>query len=297
MHCSTRESGWASPLTFSIVGRSDDQKSWGVAVASKFLAVGAYVPAAEAGVGAIATQSFANLSFKAGGLGLLRSGKDAASTLDELVSADDRREERQVGIVDASGGSATFTGKECMSWAGGRIGEGYAAQGNILAGPEVVDEMERAWLESKDEPVLARRLLAALTAGDAAGGDRRGRQSAALLVVSAGAGYGGTSDVLADLRADDNESPVSELRRLVDLHDLYFMTSDPATWLQLVEPLTSEVATLLTGVGYPPGSADPRDVRQALWDWASVENLEMRVPEDPVIDPVVLRELKKHSAG
>jgi uncharacterized Ntn-hydrolase superfamily protein len=280
-------------LTFSIVARSDDATSWGIAVASKFLAVGAYVPAAEAGTGAIATQSYAILAYRLGGLALLLAGSDAQQTLDALVSGDDRREERQVGLVDSEGRAATFTGSECKPWAGGVAGDGYAIQGNILTGPEVVESMRKAWLDSAGEPLLARRLYGALSAGDSAGGDRRGRQSAALLVVSPGAGYGGGNDVLADLRVDDDPAPLTELARLIDLHDLYFGTSRPEDLVAFVEPLVSEVGGLLTGIGYPPRSDRPADVRDALWDWAGVENLEERVPEEEVIDPVVLRVLRE----
>jgi uncharacterized Ntn-hydrolase superfamily protein len=282
-------------LTFSIVARSDDGACLGVAVASKFLAVGAYVPAVQAGTGAIATQSYANLAFRSEGLVLLGAGHDAQQTLDALVAGDDRRSERQVGIVDARGGSATFTGADCNSWAGGVRAEGYAIQGNILTGAQVVASMEEAWLNSRDEPALSRRLLAALIAGDAAGGDRRGRQSASVLVVSPGAGYGGGNDVLADLRVDDHLQPINELVRLLDLHDLYFGTPRPEDLLALEDPLLSEVADLLGSVGFTPQGADPTDVRQALWDWAGVENLEERVPEDNVIDSVVLGVLRQHA--
>ena len=280
-------------MTFSIVARSDDATAWGIAVASKFLAVGAYVPAAEAGTGAIATQSYANLAYRLGGLALLHAGSDAQQTLDALVSGDDKREQRQVGLVDSQGRSATFTGNECNDWAGGVAGDGYAIQGNILVGPEVVDSMKQAWLDSTGEPQLAKRLYAALSAGDSAGGDRRGRQSAALLVVSPGAGYGGGNDVLADLRVDDHPTPLAELARLIGLHDLYFGTSRPEELLALVEPLASEVAGLLARVGHPPRGDRPADVRDALWDWAGVENLEERVPEAEVIDPVVLGALRE----
>lgn len=280
-------------MTFSIVARSNDATSWGVAVASKFLAVGAYVPAAQAGTGAIATQSYANLAYRLGGLALLNAGSDAQQTLDSLVSGDDRREQRQVGLVDAHGGAATFTGRECNPWAGGVAGEGYAIQGNILTGSEVVESMQGAWQDSEDEPLLARRLFAALSAGDSAGGDRRGRQSAALLVVSPGAGYGGGNDVLADLRVDDHPTPVSELARLLDLHDLYFGSSRPEDLLALKPPLVSEVASLLVSLGHPPRGERAADVRKALWDWAGVENLEERVPDAEVIDPVVLRVMRE----
>ena len=171
-------------MTFSIVARSADGAGFGVAVASKFLAVGAAVPAAAAGVGAIATQSYANLAYRPDGLALLAEGRGAALTLEMLTSADEKRETRQAGIVDANGIAATFTGSECQPWAGGVARDGYAIQGNILVGPEVVEAMERAWLASAYDAPLTRRLLAALSAGDQVGGDRRGRQSAALLVVT-----------------------------------------------------------------------------------------------------------------
>ena len=249
-------------MTFSIVARSPDGSSWGVAVASKFLAVGAYVPIAEAGAGALATQSYANLAFRREGLALLRAGNSADLTMGALIDPDDRREERQVGIVDSAGGSASFTGSACNSWAGGRTGHGYAIQGNILTGPDVVEAMEESWLESfrgrgEPEPApnagmpLAHRLFQALSAGDSAGGDRRGRQSAALLVVSAGAGYGGGNDVVADLRVDDHAQPLTELARLLDLHELYFGTSPVESMLPLSGDLLSEVSELLEKSGHP----------------------------------------------
>jgi uncharacterized Ntn-hydrolase superfamily protein len=284
-------------MTFSIVAHAEESDSWGVAVASKFLSVGAYVPAAVAGVGAIATQSYANLAFRSTGHALMAAGCNAQQALDAMVGADELREQRQVGVVDAHGGSSTFTGAECNPWAGGRAGDGYAIQGNILVGPEVVDIMEKAWIESGDDPVLARRLLKALTAGDSVGGDRRGRQSAALLVVSPAAGYGGGNDVLCDLRVDDHSRPVEELARLLDLHDLYFGTSDPEELLALEGALLSEVSGLLAKVGFAPAGDTASAVRNSLWNWAGVENLEERVPELPLIDPVVLRELKKHASA
>lgn len=284
-------------MTFSICARSEDGSSLGVAVASKFLAVGAYVPVAEAGAGAIATQSYANLAFRKEGLALLGAGNDAQKTLDTLVAGDDRRSERQVGIVDSLGRSATFTGEECNSWAGGVQGLGYAIQGNVLTGPEVVQSMEEAWIHSATEPALARRLLAALAAGDEAGGDRRGRQSASLLVVSHGAGYGGGNDVLADLRVDDHSEPVSELARLLGLHDLYFGSPRPEDLMVLEGRLLTDVAAMLGRVGFVPRGPGAGEVRQALWDWAGVENLEERVPESNVIDSVVLEVLRERASG
>ena len=272
-------------MTFSIVARGADGKSFGVAVASKFLAVGAAVPAAEAGIGAIATQAYANLAYRADGLAQLRHGRRAQLTLDSLVATDDKRESRQVGVVDAAGAAATFTGSECNPWAGGVTGDGYAIQGNILVGPEVVAAMEHTWLGSADEP-LARRLLAGLTAGDDAGGDSRGRQSAALLVVTPEGGYGGGSDVLVDLRVDDHVAPVAELARLLDLHDLYFAKPDPDTLLDLEGDMAAEVRTLLAKRGF----ADD-DLGAALAAWAGIENYEERLVAGK-IDPLVLAKLR-----
>jgi len=210
-------------MTFSIVARSADGESWGVAVASKFLAVGNAVPAAVAGVGAVATQALANVAYKGLALSHLDEGATAEVALQQLIDEDPDHAHRQVGIVDLDGRSATHTGSQCLDWAGGVTGEGYAIQGNILTGPEVVEAMEQAWRASEAEPDLARRLLAALKAGDEAGGDARGRQSAALLVVREEAGYDGLDDVAVDLRVDDNAhlpdgDPIAELARLLDLN-------------------------------------------------------------------------------
>ena len=272
-------------MTFSIVGRQvdGDTASFGVAVASKFLAVGSAVPAAQADVGAIATQAFANLSYRPDGLRLLAEGRSAQDTLDALTSADDGRDQRQAGVVDADGRAATFTGPGCHDWAGGRAGEGYAVQGNILTGPDVVEAMESAWLASQGR--LADRLVAALAAGDEAGGDRRGRQSAALLVVRPAGGYGGTSDVEADLRVDDHPRPVPELRRLLDLHRLYFDRPDPETLVPLVGVLADEVAERLKTLGFA-----------TLEDWAGVENYEERMVPGS-IDPLVLAKLREAAGG
>jgi uncharacterized Ntn-hydrolase superfamily protein len=273
-------------MTFSIVARGTDGTSFGVAVASKFLAVGAAVPAAEAGIGAIATQAYANLAYRPDGMAQLRVGRTAQLTLDTLVATDDKRESRQVGIVDAAGAAVTFTGTECNPWAGGVSGEGYAVQGNILVGPEVVEAMEQAWLASNTEAPLGRKLLAALTAGDDAGGDRRGKQSAALFVVTPEGGYGGGSDVLVDLRVDDHEAPVEELARLLDLHDLYFGKPDPDTLLDLDGELASEVWALLAKRGFVDDNLDT-----ALAGWAGIENYEERLVPGK-IDPLVLAKLR-----
>ncbi len=204
------------PTTFSIVAADPAAGEVGVAVASRFFAVGTVVPHAKAGVGAVATQSFANTSYGPRGLELLERGLTPAEAIEVLTRADEGREQRQVGVVAADGKSATYSGPGCNAWAGGRSGPGYAVQGNILTGEEVVAAMERAFLATAGKP-LAERLFAALAAGDAAGGDRRGRQSAALLVVRAGAGYGGFTDRAVDLRVDDHPDPFGELERLLGL--------------------------------------------------------------------------------
>ncbi|WP_155373187.1 DUF1028 domain-containing protein [Catellatospora vulcania] len=273
-------------MTFSIVARSADGVAHGVAVASKFLAVGAAVPAAEAAVGALATQSYANLAYRPQGLALLRTGTAAADVVAGLTAADPGRDSRQLGVVGRSGDGATYTGADCHGWAGGRTGDGYAIQGNILAGPEVVAAMEAAWLASDPTAELARRLLAALRAGDGAGGDKRGRQSAALYVVAPGQGYGGTSDIVVDLRVDDHPDPCAELARLLDIHTLLFGKPDPATLLPLRDTLADEVHTLLAARGHTSSDLDA-----ALSGWAGIENLEERMVPGH-IDPLVLAHLR-----
>lgn len=281
-------------MTFSIVGRSPDGSALGVAVASKFLAAGAYVPAAAADAGAIATQAHVNLALKERGLRMLRDGVGAAHLLDRFFAADPDRAQRQAGVVDVSGAAATFTGDRAQPWAGGRTGEGpegsFAAQGNLLAGPEVVDAMVDSWLASAAQPSLARRLVAALAAGQEAGGDPRGKQAAALLVVSPGAGYGGLGDVVVDLRSDDAPEPIAELARMLDLHDLYFGSTPADQLLPYDDQLTGELAERLAVAGYRSG-----DVRRDLYDWMGRENFEERWHDDR-LDPVVLQHLRATTA-
>ena len=205
-------------MTFSIVARSDDGGSWGVAVASKYLAVGSAVPAAAAGVGAVASQAWVNVAYKGLALAHLGEGATASAALQRLLDEDDGRDHRQVGIVDVAGRAASHTGGSCLEWAGGVTGEGYAIQGNILTGEEVVTAMRTAFVASDRSAPLAERLMAALRAGDAVGGDARGRQSASLLVVRDEAGVDGRDDIEMDLRVDDHTSPVDELDRLLGLH-------------------------------------------------------------------------------
>lgn len=270
-------------MTFSIAA-TDGQGSWGVAVASKFLAVGSAVPAVRPEVGAIATQAMANLRYGPDGLALLTQGMSAAEVVNALTAADDERAHRQLGVVDAAGGSASYTGESCMEWAGGRTGPGYAIQGNILVGEIVVAEMERAWIESSAEPIAA-RLLAALRAGDDVGGDRRGRQSAALLVGRIGAGYGGGSDIAIDLRVDDHPEPVNELSRLLRIHELLF--GKPTDTLEMEGEAAARLRAVLDSLGY----TEP-DLEAALFACAGVENLEERLVPGR-IDPVVLEYLEE----
>jgi uncharacterized Ntn-hydrolase superfamily protein len=278
-------------MTFSIVGRSADGAALGVAVASKFLAAGAYVPAAAVGAGALATQAYGNLALRTEGLVLLRTGSSAQQLLKEFFQDDPKREERQAGVVDANGGAATFTGTRVQEWAGGRTGEGpegsFAAQGNMLVGPEVVDAMVGAWCDSPPNAPLARRLLASLRAGQEAGGDPRGKQAAALIVVSPGGGYGGLSDVVVDLRSDDSPEPIGELERMLDLHELYFGRTPEDELLILDESLAAELRPRLERAGYCSG-----DVARDLYDWMGRENFEERW-HDGKVDPVVLEQLRR----
>ncbi|ADB31555.1 protein of unknown function DUF1028 [Kribbella flavida DSM 17836] len=277
-------------MTFSIVAYDPESASWGVAVASKFLAVGAVVPWGRAGAGAVATQAAANLSYGPDGLDLLAGGLAADEVVARLTGADDERDSRQVGVVDTAGRGATFTGPDCLDWAGGQAGDGYAVQGNILAGPQVVEAMAQTWRERADEP-FERRLLESLVAGDRAGGDRRGRQSAALRVWRAGAAYGGVLDLAIDLRVDDHRTPTEELGRLLALHELYFGKPDPAGLLPLEGALAEEVAALLDRLGY---STTGSTLADALDTWAGTENFEERLVPGR-LDPVVLEQLRNHA--
>jgi uncharacterized Ntn-hydrolase superfamily protein len=270
--------------TYSIVACDLEVRQWGVAVQSKFLAVGSVVPWAEPEVGAIATQAYANPSYGPNGLTLLRDGLPASEVVERLVAADDGRDQRQVGVVDASGGSASWTGPECNDWAGHRTGDGYAAQGNILVSAETVDALATTFETSTEQP-LAERLLEALASAQAAGGDSRGQQSAALLIVERDGGYAAMSDVLVDLRVDDHERPVEELTRLYGLHRQLFGRTPQRNWLELKGMLRDEVQERLARLGY-----------DSLHEWAGVANLEERVDGEDAIDPVVLEALREASA-
>jgi uncharacterized Ntn-hydrolase superfamily protein len=267
-------------MTFSIVARDADTQSWGVAVASKFLAVGAFVPAAAPGVGALATQADVNLTYRPSGLHLLAGGAEAPEVVRALVEADDRAAHRQLGIVDAQGAAAAWTGDECIGWAGHRTGRGVSVQGNCLVGPDVVDAMLLSWEQSDRGRHVGDRLVAALAAGDARGGDARGRQSAAVVVVRDRGGFMEMTDVVVDLRVDDHAAPTDELQRLMALHHLHLERPDPADLLPLDDALRARCDELARAAGQPD-----------LDTWVGVHNYEMRVT-DTGIDRAVLRLLE-----
>jgi uncharacterized Ntn-hydrolase superfamily protein len=271
--------------TYSIAACDLEAGQWGVATQSKFLAVGSVVPWAEPHVGAIATQAYANPRYGPDGLALLREGLAAEEVVASLTAADDGRDHRQLGVVDAHGGSASFTGSQCMDWAGGRTGPCYAAQGNILVGEETVAALATAFTASAGRP-LAERLLECLAAAQAAGGDRRGQQSAALLVVERDGGYASLSDVLVDLRTDDHPEPVVELARIYGLHDLLFGKTPRDRWVGVDDELRAELVERLASLGYTG------ELEATLPTWAGTENLEERVDGVDAIDPVVLAELR-----
>ena len=276
--------------TFSIVAFDPDTEALGVAVQSKFLAVGSIVPWARAGVGAVATQAMANFSYGPRGLDLMSRGKSAEETIQALISADDEREHRQLGVVDAEGRAATFTGGECFEWAGGVTGEHYAAQGNILVGRETVEVMAQTFEGTSGD--LAGRLLAALEAGQAAGGDSRGKQSAALLVVREGGGYGGDNDRVVDLRVDDHPEPIRELLRIRDLHTLYFGETKSDDVVAVDGDVKREVAVSLGRLGYLEVDADDEALLDALSAFIRTENFEEREQERGYLDRAVLEFIK-----
>ena len=313
-------------MTYSIVARDPETGDLGVAVQSKFLAVGAVVPWAKAGIGAIATQAFANVDYGPKGLALLAEGHSADGALRQLVASDDGREHRQAGIVDARGGSATHTGRDCFAWAGGRTGENYAAQGNILADTPVVDGLVDTFLAGgKPFPEL---LVACLSAAEEAGGDRRGRESASILVVREGGGFGGGNDRWIDLRVDQHDDPIGELGRVLAFQRLYYDRPDVADLVPLDEDNAGELRVLLTALGGGPGGrfgtvyrrmsgepaedddphpavGEPRPFpsnwdeawQRALHEWMDVANLEARVVAPGWVDPRVVEILRSAQGG
>ncbi|NMH68901.1 DUF1028 domain-containing protein [Bacillus sp. RO3] len=275
-------------MTYSIVGYDPEEKEWGVAVQSKFLGVGSVVPFAKAGVGAVATQSYANTAYGPQALQLMEEGKTAEEAMDIITKDDPERHLRQVGIMDAGGNSATFTGEGCYEWAGGIAGTHFAAQGNILVDGNTVKAMAETFESTTG--TLAERLLHALDAGQEAGGDSRGMQSAALLVVKENEGYGGFNDRYIDLRVDDHPSPIKELKRIFLMHQLYFKESDPGRVVLLEGDIQEEVERELTRLGY---AKERKSLHQSLKDYLHTENFEMREQDENYIDLDVLDYMKK----
>lgn len=283
--------------TFSIVAYDADAQSWGVAVASKFLAAAAVVSWARAGAGAVATQSFAKVGFGPTGLDLMASGKSASEALTEMLANDPKREARQVGLVDKNGQVAAHTGSECHEWAGHKLGNGFCVQGNILTGSDVLDAMSDSFIASKGE--LADRLVAALLAGSTAGGDRRGKQSAGVLVVKENGGYGGDNDRYIDLRVDDDETPIKKLKTLVDSHHLFFGTPKDSDRVKIDEDIARELQQIMLKQDYWAGEVDgswDALTQQAFWSLIGNENLEERWDPDRTpkqIDKVALEYLRR----
>jgi uncharacterized Ntn-hydrolase superfamily protein len=274
--------------TYSIAACDLAAGQWGVATQSKFLAVGSVVPWAEPQVGAIATQAYANPRYGPEGLALLREGLSAEQVVERLTAADEGRDHRQLGIVDGEGRSASFTGKECMDWAGGKTGPCYAAQGNILVSAETVDAIASTFEQTTGKP-LVERLLDCLDAAQAAGGDRRGQQSAAVLVVEKDGGYANLSDTIVELRVEDHTRPLEELRRLYRLHEALFGETPREEWLAVDGALATELGERLARLGYDG------DLEEAFNRWAGNVNLEERVDGIGEVDPVVLEELRELS--
>ena len=284
-HARLPERGVRHPLvsTYSICACDLEAQQWGVAVQSKFLAVGCVVPWAEPLLGAIATQAWANPRYGPDGLKLLRAGSSAEEAVARLTEADENRAQRQLGIVDAVGNSASYTGAKCNDWAGDRTGLCYAAQGNILVSAETVEALAETFEATKSKP-LVDRLLDCLDAAQAAGGDRRGQQSAAILVVGPEQGYAGLSDVFVDLRVDDHPRPLEELRRLFVLHQELFGKTPRSKWIEVDDGLRKEIDDRLAVLGF-----------ERLEDWAGEENLEERVDGEDEVDPFVLERLRLRS--
>jgi uncharacterized Ntn-hydrolase superfamily protein len=271
--------------TYSIVACDLEAQQWGVSVQSKFLSVGSVVPWAEPHVGAVATQAYANPRYGPNGLQLLREGLSAQEVIDRLTGEDEGRDHRQLGVVDAQGNAATYTGRECMNWAGGRTGTNYAAQGNILVSAETVDALAETFEASAGRP-LADRLIDCLAAAQAAGGDSRGQQSSALLVVQRDGGYAGMSDVVVELRVEDHERPIEELRRIHTLHGEIFGVTPRDKWLAVDDELAAELRERLAQLGYEG------ELEDSFTRWTGKENLEDRVDGIEHIDPVVLDALR-----
>jgi uncharacterized Ntn-hydrolase superfamily protein len=282
-------------VTFSIVAFDPSNGDLGVAVESKFIAVGSVVPWAKAGVGAIATQAASNISFGPQGLRMLEDGLSASEALQKLLETDLAPETRQLAIVDVKGGVAAHTGKDCLNWAGHVIGSGFSCQGNILASSSVVTSMAKAYKETPGD--LIEKLLQALTAGQAAGGDRRGQQSSALLVVRKKGGYEGYTDRYVDLRVDEHPAPIDEMKRIFRIYDMTMLSrEDPSNLLAIDEKITialqRDLKKLRLYDGEVNGTFD-QATRQALTNLVNINNFENKMRDDGRIWKSVLGYLEE----
>ncbi|WP_078378645.1 DUF1028 domain-containing protein [Sutcliffiella halmapala] len=275
-------------MTYSIIGFDPKEKEWGIAVQSKFLGVGSVVPWAKATVGAIATQSYANTTYGPQGLKLLEQGKSAQEVVDLLTEADENRAYRQLAVIDANGNAATYTGEKCYDWAGGQTGAFYAAQGNILVSEDTVLAMGTTF--EATEGTLAERLLQALAAGQEAGGDSRGQQSAAILVVKEKGGYAGFNDRYIDLRVDEHPQPIEELIRIYRLQQLYFSPTKKENILEITGEVEDSIRIQLIKLGY---LTEATTLHEALTTYLHTENFEGREQEQGYIDKEVLAFMTK----
>lgn len=282
-------------MTFSIVAYDPDKQEWGVAVQSKFIAVGSIVPFAKAGVGAIATQAWVNTSYGPKGLALLEQGLSADEVIKILTSDDEKKEDRQVGIIDSKGNAASFTGSRCFDWAGGIVGENYACQGNILVSEDTVLAMSKAFRETEGDLVL--KLLSALEAGQDAGGDSRGKQSAAVLVVREKGAYDGGTDRYIDVRVDDHEHPIKELRRVFELYDLSLLNRDDPTDKVKIEGIVLRtIKEVLYADGFYKREIDDKFdeyTKESLQKWMHTNNFEVKERTDEYMWGSVYRYIQK----
>jgi len=269
-------------MTFSIVAYDPKNNEWGVAVQSKFVAVGSIVPYAKAKVGAIATQAYANTSYGPNGLALLEKGLTAEETIQRLIKDDEKKEERQVGIVDSFGNAASFTGSECFEWAGHIIGKNFSCQGNILVSEEVVKAMAKAFKKTRGD--LIEKFFAVLDAGQEAGGDRRGRESAAILIVKEKGAYDGGTDNYINIRVDEHPTPIKELKKVFEIYDMcLLLRDDPKDLVKLKGDKVKIVKERLKLDGFYEGAIDDKYdevTKKALRDWLGTNNLEVRERDD-----------------
>jgi uncharacterized Ntn-hydrolase superfamily protein len=282
-------------MTFSIVAYDPKNKEWGIAVQSKFVAVGAIVPFAKANTGAIATQAFANTSYGPKGLALLDQGLSAEEVINELTKNDDQKEQRQVGIVDAQGEAASFTGKECFDWAGGKVGKHYCCQGNILVSQETVEAMAQAYDQTKGD--LIEKLFAALEAGQVAGGDKRGKESAAILIVKEQGAYDGGTDRYIDIRVDEHPEPIKELRKVFAVYNLCLLKrDDPKDILKIEDEVLTTIITVLEKEGFYKGPQPKQytpEIRKAFTRWLHTNNFEVKERKDDYIFGSVYRYIQE----